>query len=167
MTILCRKGFVAAFALLGLAAGSNEAFGEWSATVFTNQKGVHVHGKAVNSRVIFHITCNTESTPELSVSFGPYRGNALDNIDDVSRSVVFVVKNHDGAAQKFPATMHYYGPDNEWVLNPSSLLPPAFIDEFGRGDVLTIRNGRGNKVVDFDLNGAGKTREAVHRVCHM
>ena len=41
MTILGRKGLAAATALLGLAAGSNEAFGEWTAAVFTNQKGVN------------------------------------------------------------------------------------------------------------------------------
>jgi hypothetical protein len=63
--------------------------------------------------------------------------------------------------------MHYYGPDKEWVLDTSNLLPLAFIDEFGRGDLLTIRNARGDKVADFDLKGAGKAREMVRRVCRM
>ena len=52
-------------------------------------------------------------------------------------------------------------------MDMSNLLPPAFMDEFGRGDLLSIRNGRGDKVADFDLKGAGKAREMVRRVCRM
>jgi hypothetical protein len=49
----------------------------------------------------------------------------------------------------------------------NDLLPIAFMDEFGRGDLLTIRNARGDTVVEFNLNGAGNARETVRRVCHM
>ncbi len=59
--------------------------------------------------------------------------------------------------------MHYYEPEKAWVL--SNHLPVAFTDEFGRGDLLTIRNARGGTVVE--LNGAGDARETVRRVCHM
>lgn len=165
--ILYCKGLVAVAALLGLAAGSNEAFAEWSAAVFTNQKGVNFHGTAVNGLTIFYGTCNTESAPGLHVSFGPYRGKALDRIDDVSRPVIFIIKTHDGTIRQFPSTMHYYGGDKEWVMDMSNLLPPVFMDEFGRGGLLTVRNGRGEKVVDFDLSGAGKAREIVRRICQM
>jgi hypothetical protein len=61
--------------------------------------------------------------------------------------------------------MHYFGPDSEWVLNPDSLLPPAFLDEFGRGGVLTVRNGRGDKVLDANLSGARKARETMRGIC--
>jgi hypothetical protein len=165
MMIIGRKGFVAAAAFLGFAAGSNEAFAEWSAAVFSNQKGVNFHGKSLNGRTIFYRTCNTELKPGLGVTFEPYSGKALDNIDDVSRPVIFVVKGHDGTTREFPAIMHYYEPEKAWVLH--DLLPVAFVDEFGRGDLLTIRNGRGDKVVEFNLNGVGKARETVRRVCHM
>jgi hypothetical protein len=73
--------------------------------------------------------------------------------------------NHNGATREFPAIMHYYEPEKAWVLN--DLLPTAFMDEFGRGELLTIRNARGDKVIDFDLKGAGKARETVRRVCRM
>jgi hypothetical protein len=63
--------------------------------------------------------------------------------------------------------MYYYGGDKEWVMDMSNLLPPAFVDEFGRGDLLTIHNARGDKVVEFNLNGAGNARETARRVCHM
>jgi hypothetical protein len=162
MTILSRKRFVAAAAFLGFAAGSNEAFAEWSAAAFSNQKGVNFHGTAVNGQTIFYGTCNTEVGPGLHVSIG----NALDRIEDVSRPVIFIIKNREVTARAFPGTMHYYGPDNEWVLDTSNLLPLAFIVEFGRGDLLTIRT-RGDKVADFDLKGAGKAREMVRRVCRM
>jgi hypothetical protein len=49
----------------------------------------------------------------------------------------------------------------------NDLLPVAFMDEFGRGDLLTVLNARGDKVVDFDLHGAVKAREMVRRVCRM
>jgi hypothetical protein len=68
--------------------------------------------------------------------------------------------HHNGATREFPAIMHYYEPEND-------LLPTAFMDEFGRGELLTIRNARGDKVIDFDLKGAGKARETVRRVCRM
>ncbi|MGH6835859.1 MAG: hypothetical protein ACREC9_10000 [Methylocella sp.] len=166
MTILSRKGLAAA-ALLGLVVGANEAFAEWSAAVFANQKGANFHATAVNSETIFYGTCNTNSEPGLHVSIGPYRGKALDRIEDVSRSVIFIIKTHDGANREFRSTMYYYGGDKEWVIDMSNRLPPAFMNEFGRGGLLTIRNGRGEKVVDFDLGGAGKARETVRRVCHM
>ncbi len=166
MTLLNRNGLVAAATFLGFAAaGSNKAFAEWSAAIFSNHKGVNFHGKSVSGRTIFYGTCNTDLKPGLAVTFQPYSGNALDNIDDVSRPVIFAVKSHDGATREFPAIMHYYEPEKAWVLN--DLLPVAFMDEFGRGDLLTIRNARGDKVVDFDLNGAGNARETVRRVCHM
>ena len=165
MTILTHKGLVAAVSFLGFAAGSNEAYAEWSVAVFSNQKGVNFHGKSVNGRTIFYGTCNTDLKPRLGVTFEPYSGNALNNIDDVSRPVVFVVNGRDGATHEFPAIMHYYEPEKAWVLN--DLLPVAFMDQFGRGDLLTIRNARGDKVVDFDLHGAAKARETVRRVCHM
>lgn len=167
MTILYRKGFVAAAAFLGFAAGSNVAFAEWSAAVFSNQKGVNLHGTAVNGQTIFYGTCNPGVGPGLHVSIGPYRGNALDRIEDVSRPVIFIIKNRDGATHEFPSTMYYYGGDKEWVMDMSNLLPPAFVDEFGRGNSLSIRNSKGNKVADFDLTGAGKAREMVRRVCRM
>ncbi len=140
MMTLSRKGLVAAVAFLGFAAGPNEAFAEWSAAVFSNQKGVNFHGKSVSGRTIFYGTCNTDLKSGLGVTFEPYSGNALDNIDDVNRPVIFAVKSHDGATREFPAIMHYYEPEKAWVLN--DLLPIAFMDEFGRGDSLTIRNAR-------------------------
>jgi hypothetical protein len=51
------------------------------------------------------------------------------------------------------------------VLN--DLLPVAFMDKFGHGDLLTIRNARGDTVVEFNLHGAGNARETVLRVCRM
>jgi hypothetical protein len=165
MMILSHKGLVVAAAFLGFAAGSDEAFAEWNAAVFSNQKGVNFHGKSVSGRVIFYGTCNTELNPGLGVTFEPYSGKALDNIDDASRPVIFVVKGHDSTTREFPAIMHYYEPEKAWVLN--DLLPVAFLDEFGRGELLTIRNARGDKVADFDLKDAGKAREIVRRVCHM
>jgi hypothetical protein len=165
MTSLGRKVLFVSVALLGSAAGSNKAFAEWSAAVFSNQKGVNFHGKSVKGRIIFYGTCNTELKPGLGVTFEPYSGKALENIDDVSRPVIFVVKGHDGTTREFPAIMHYYEPEKAWVLN--DLLPIAFMDEFGRGDLLTIRNARGDTVVEFNLNGAGNARETVRRVCHM
>ena len=60
-----------------------------------------------------------------------------------------------------------YGPDGEWILNDESPLPPAFLDKFGPGGLLTILNGRGGKVLDVDLSGAGKAREIMRGVCRM
>jgi len=103
MTILSCKGLVAAAAFLGFAADPNEAFAKWSAAVFSNQKGVNFHGKSVSGRSIFYGTCNTDLKPGLGVTFEPYSGNALDNIDDVSRPVIFAVMSHNGATREFPA----------------------------------------------------------------
>jgi hypothetical protein len=59
--------------------------------------------------------------------------------------------------------VHYYGPDKAWVW--SDPLPVAFIDAFGRGELLTVRNAKGNEIAEFDLKGAGKAVEAMQRVC--
>jgi hypothetical protein len=127
---------------------------------------VNAHGKAMSSEAIFYLACNTDNPHKIFVSFGPYQGTALDNIDNASRPVVFVTKDQDGSSQKFPEEMHYYSGDSEWILNDSSPLP-SVLDEFDRGGLLTMLNGRGDKVLDVALIGAGKAREAIRSVCHM
>lgn len=99
------------------------------------------------------------------MTFEPYVGKALDNIDDTSSPVVFVVKRHDGAAHEFPAIMHYYQPDKVWVLN--DLLPIAFMDEFAHGGLLNIRNAKGGMVIEVGTTGAEKACEIVRRICGM
>jgi hypothetical protein len=77
---------------------------------------VNAHGKAMSSEAIFYLACNTDNPHKIFVSFGPYQGTALDNIDNASRPVVFVTKDQDGSSQKFPEEMHYYSGDSEWRM---------------------------------------------------
>jgi hypothetical protein len=126
-----------------LRSGSKRGIRGMERSCFQQSESVNFHGKSVSGRTIFYGTCNTDLKPGLGVTFEPYSGNALDNIDDVIRPVIFVVKSYDGATREFPAIMHYYEPEKAWVLN--NLLPVAFMDEFGRGDLLTIRNARGTR----------------------
>jgi hypothetical protein len=156
-----------ALAKAAYPAGSNDAMGQWSVGVSEDRKRVNAHGKTANGQTLFYIACNTDYPQKVHASFRPYQGTALDNIDEATRPLVFDIKNRDGAAQKFPVNMQYYGPDGEWVLNDECPLPPAFLDQFGPGGLLTILNGQGGKVLAVNLSGAGKARETMRSVCRM
>lgn len=80
-----------------------------------------------------------------------YEGAALQRIDDRSEPVIFWVGFRDGSRQSFQVPMHYYAPDEAHVL--SDPLPVAVLEAFARRDTLTIRNGAGARVVEWELTG--------------
>ena len=113
---------------------------------------------------MLHVTCNKLMGPGVSVTIDNYNGNALEQIDDVKRPVSFIIRQPEGIKELFQAQAHYYGPDTAWVVSNSD-LPRAFVLALARGDLLTVSNGRGTKVADFDLMGADKGVELMRQVC--
>jgi hypothetical protein len=135
----------------------------WSAAVSSDGTMSNIHGRALDRKTMLYVGCNTRLQPGLSGSIEGYTGNAVGpRIDDANRKLFFTVRLPEGSRQ-FSAMAHYYKPDNAWVWNDS--LPPAFMDAFGRGDLLTVSNDKGDKVAEFDLKGAGKTLETPRGVC--
>ncbi len=135
----------------------------WSAAVSSDGTMGNIHGRALDRKTMFYGGCNTRLQPGLSGSIEGYTGNALGpRIDDANRKLFFTVRLPKGS-RPFSAMAHYYKPDNAWVWNDS--LPPAFMDAFGRGDLLTVSNDKGDKVAEFDLKGAEKTLETLRGVC--
>lgn len=149
--------------LLVVLANSPVAFADWNAVVSDDRARVEINSKALDGRTMFYGACNKLLGPGLRGSIENYRGNALERLEDVSREIIFIIRQPEGS-RKFSAMVHYYGPDNAWVLSEPP-LPVAFLEAFGRGDLLSIRNVRGDRIVDFDLKGAGKALETMRRVC--
>jgi hypothetical protein len=143
-------------------AASPQGSGNWVATVRTNPKMVNVSGVAVDGKAGFSGGCNPLLGPGLRGSLHGYEGDALQRVDDQSEAVTFDVAGRTGTAS-FAGTMHYFAPDEAWVTTEA--LPAGFLDAFGRGDALTIRNGRGEEVVSFGLRGSSKAVRTLREVC--
>jgi hypothetical protein len=136
---------------------------EWKAAVSNDRTLVNIQSRSLDGKTMFYGGCNTRLGSGLSGSIEGYAGTALGpRVDDANSKLVFKVRLPEGN-REFAATAHYVAPDKAWVW--SDRLPPAFIDAFGRGDLLTVSNARGEQVADFDLQGAGKAIETIHRVC--
>jgi hypothetical protein len=136
---------------------------DWNTAVSNDGTRVNIHSKALDGKTMFYGACNTRLGRGLGGSIENYNGNALERVEDVDRKIVFTVTLPDGN-REFPAMAHYYGPDKAWVLSDPP-LPVAFMDALGRGDLLTVRNARRDRVAEFDLKGAAKAIEIMRRVC--
>ena len=136
--------------------------GNWIATARTAPAMVEVTGTATDGRVTFSGGCNPLMGRGFTGSLYGYGGEALQRIDDQSEAVTFEVAGRNGA-QSFAGEMHYFAPDEAWVI--TGLLPVGFLDAFARGDTLTIRNGVGEITVVFELSGSSRAVQTMRQVC--
>ena len=134
----------------------------WIAKAKTQPVGVNLNGTATDRKVTLSGGCNKRSGPRFQGSLYGYPGNALKRIDDQHEPVTFAVAGQDGIAS-FPARMVYYAPEKAWVMTDG--LPVAFIEAFGRGETLTIRNGKGADIVTFGLSGAATAAQTMRQGC--
>jgi hypothetical protein len=107
--------------------------------------------------------CNRVLGPGTGATLYDYDGRGLQRLDDVSRPVAFILTMADGGIRRFSSAMHYFGPDKAWVLSHD--LPPAFLRSLAGSVRLTIQNGQGAAVVEFDLQGADKFSGAALEMC--
>lgn len=107
--------------------------------------------------------CNALLGPGFHVTLYNYDGTALQRIDDRSEPVFFEISFRDGSSQRFRVPMHYYEPEEAYVL--SEMLPVAFLDAFARGDRLAIRNVAGVSVGDWELTGTAAARRVMRELC--
>jgi hypothetical protein len=107
--------------------------------------------------------CNSRLGPSFYVTLSYYEGDALQRVDDQSEQVIFEIEFRDGTSQPFMVPMHFFAPDEAHVL--SAPLPIAFMEAFGRGDTLTIRNGAGTPVADWALTGAAAAVSLMREIC--
>lgn len=141
------------------AAQSSEM---WTAFAQADPPSVQVSNTATNGRTIFLGGCNKLLGAGFTGSFSRYEGDALQRIDDQSEVVSFDIEGRNGT-ESFAGNIHYYAPDESWVI--SELLPAAFVSAFGRGDILTIRNAKGEVVMSFGLKGSAKAAKTMQQVC--
>lgn len=134
----------------------------WIAKASARRVGVNLNGTATDRKVTLSGGCRKSAGLRFQGSLYGYPGNALNRIDDQDELVTFAVAGQDGIAS-FAARMVYYAPEKAWVLTDA--LPVAFVEAFGRGGTLTLRNGKGADVVSFDLNGAAAAAQTMRQGC--
>lgn len=148
---------------IALAIGfPTQATESWTATSRTNSPSVHVSRTAMDGQTIFRGGCNKLLGPGLTGSFASYQGNALRRSDDKREPITFEITGKLGR-EPFPGQVHYFAGEKTW--NIAGLLPPNFVSALGRGEKLTVRNGKGEVAFSFNLDGAFKAVEAMQRGC--
>lgn len=150
-------------AMFGLIYSSLPAQAEpWTATGDNGRPRVAIAKTAEDGATVFHGGCNKTLGRGISGTFESYTGDALHRVDDTSESVTFDIETALGV-QSFQAQLHYFAPDRAWVT--SELLPVSFVDAFGTGLRMVVRNGDGVPVFSFDLTGSGKAAQLMKKVC--
>jgi hypothetical protein len=144
-----------------VATGVAAQTADWSASGRAGNAGVRA--MSADGTVELSGGCNALSGPGFHVTLHHYGGTALQRIDNRSEPVFFEVSFRDGSSQRFRAPMHYYEPEEAYVL--SEKLPVAFLDAFARGDNLTIRNVAGVSVADWELTGTAAARRVMRNLC--
>lgn len=134
----------------------------WIAKASAQPVGVNLNGTATDRKVTLSGGCRKSGGLRFQGSLYGYPGNVLKRVDDQDEPVAFAVAGQDGIAS-FPARLVYYAPEKAWVLTDA--LPVAFLQAFGRGETLTIRNGKGADVVTFDLSGAAAATQTMRQGC--
>ena len=134
----------------------------WTAISDSEPPSVQISKKAIDGRTVFLGGCNRLLGAGLTGTFSSYQGNALLKSDDQSEPVTFEIAGKAGTT-RFAGSVHYYAAEKSWVI--TGLLPPAFVDAFGHGDVLTVRNGNGEAAFKFDLPGSARAAKTMQEVC--
>lgn len=134
----------------------------WTAFPSSDPPAVQISKTATDGRTIFLGGCNKLLGAGLTGTFSAYQGNALAKIDDESEPVTFEITGKAGTEQ-FAGGLHYIGGEDSWGI--TGLLQPDFVTAFGRGDMLTIRNGSGKTVFSFELLGSSKAAKTMQSVC--
>lgn len=134
----------------------------WTAISDSEPPSVQISKKAIDGRTVFLGGCNRLLGAGLTGTFSSYHGNALKKVDDQSEPVTFEIAGKAGTT-RFAGSVHYYAAEKSWVI--TGLLPPAFVDAFGQGDVLAVRNENGEAAFIFDLPGSARAAKAMREVC--
>ncbi|GGC44499.1 hypothetical protein GCM10011371_34900 [Novosphingobium marinum] len=94
-----------------------------------------------------------------------YGGSALRRVDDEGEPIIFEIVSAEGEVRRFESMMHYFAPDEAWVITQGHNVPSSFADKIGAGEVLRLVNGNGEEVIAFSTDGASSAFETSRRVC--
>lgn len=119
-------------------------------------------GTAEDGRSELEIGCNQKLGRSATGSFNNYIGKALMRIDDHEEPVIFEITDANGKIRSINGTMNYFAPDKAWAFRDVSI---ELLDAFGHGNLLILRNKKGDAVARFNLNGAPQARAFMKDVC--